>query len=96
MAASCLLARPDANGMIRAIGIELDVVIANRGCPDPHAIRMAAARNTQTANVTGTVRIEMAAIAATFPVHAHPLTVPRLVCQTQKQQVSARETKSGG
>lgn len=96
MAASCLLARPDANGMIRAVGIELDVVIANRGRPDPHAMRMAAARNTQTANVTGTGRIEMAAIAATFPVHAHPLTVPKPVCQTLKQRVSARETQSGG
>lgn len=82
--------------MIRAVSIEFDVVIANRGRTDTHTIGMVAACNAQTANVTGTGRIEMAAIAATFPVHAHPLTVPRPVCPTRKQRVLTRETQSDG
>lgn len=54
MATSGRLAWARTNGVVRAIGIEFDVVIVNWGRTDKHTIGMAAACNTQAANITGT------------------------------------------
>jgi hypothetical protein len=83
MIASRLHSTPGTDDMLSAEGIQLDIVVPNSGCADTHTFRMAAASDTQAANVAGTGWIEMVAIATTFSVHAHAPTVPRLACPWQ-------------
>lgn len=83
MTASRLRSTPSTDDMLSAEGIQFDVVVPNGGRADAHTLRMAAASDTQAANVAGTGWIEMMAIATTFSVHAYAPTVPRLACQWQ-------------